>query len=66
MLRNLIGAMLGVSSLFFGSSVEAQLSLPAYDFTAADIQAFVDEFTGDRIGDWLTRTIDAGICRIGV
>ena len=66
MLHNLIGAMLGVSFLFFGASVEAQLSLPAYDFTAADIQAFVDEFPGDRVGDWPTRTVHVGICRIGV
>ena len=66
MLQNLIGAVLGVSFLFLGSSVEAQFSLPAYDVTAADIQAFVDESPGDRVSDLPIRTVDAGTHRIGV
>ncbi len=66
MLQNFIGAVLGVSFLFLGSSVKAHFSLPAYDVTAASIQAFMDELPGDRVGDWPTRTVDAGIRRIEV
>jgi len=43
----------------------AQVALPAYDVTAADIQAFVDALPKDRVSDLPIRIVD-GTHRVGV
>lgn len=44
----------------------AQVALPAYDVTAADVQAFIDALPKDRVSDLPIRIVDAGTHRVGV
>ena len=66
MLNDPIGAVLSVFFLFLESSLEAQLSLPAYDVTAADIGTFLDELPRDQVSDLPIRIVEAGSHRVGV
>lgn len=62
MLAGVIGCLL----MGLGAPAAAQVGLPAYDVSAADIEAFIDGLPRDRVSDLPIRVVDAGSHRVGV